>query len=103
MSSGSVSHAYLGASVGDGSATVGGDGHEAAVIQGVTAGAPADKAGLKAGDAVIAVNGQPVDGADSLVAQIRAMDPGTQVKLTVVRGGSSTDVTVSLAARPAGN
>jgi putative serine protease PepD len=66
----------------------------------VTEGAPAAAAGLRARDAVVAVDGRPLEGADALVAQIRALRPGTEVTLTVVRDGASRDVTVTLAARP---
>jgi putative serine protease PepD len=44
-----------------------------------------------------------VDGSDSLVAQIRAVHPGTAVALTIVRSGATQTITVTLAARPAGS
>ena len=54
----------------------------AAVVGSVSPGTPADKGGLKAKDSIIAVDGQPLEGADSLVAQVRAQHPGTTIKLT---------------------
>ena len=49
---------------------------------------PADKAGIKAGDYVIAINGEAVNqlGYSKAVKQMRG-DPGTKVKLTVIREG----------------
>ena len=101
ISSGTVKHAYLGITLADGTVTVDGAQREAAVVGSVSPGTPADKGGLKAKDSIIAVDGQPLEGADSLVAQVRAKDPGTTVKLTVVRDGQQKTVDLTLAARPA--
>ena len=73
----------------------------AAVIASVGSGTPADKAGLKDGDAIIAVDGEPVDGALSLVAQVRERTSGDKITLTVISGGQSKQVSVTLAGRPA--
>jgi putative serine protease PepD len=80
--------------------TLNGAQRDAAIIAQITSGAPADKAGLKEGDAVIAVDGEPVNGADSLVAQIRERGPGTTAKLTVVRDGQEKVISVVLGNRP---
>ena len=80
--------------------TLNGAQRDAAIISQVTGDAPADKAGLQQGDAVIAVDGEPVNGADSLVAQIRERSPGTTVKLTIVRDGQSKVISVVLGTRP---
>jgi putative serine protease PepD len=69
----------------------------------VTPGSAADKAGLKTGDAVVAVNGEALEGADSLVARVRALRPGTVVTMSVVRDGATTDIKVTLGERPADN
>ena len=73
----------------------------AAVLTNVVSGTPADKAGLQAGDAVIAVDGNSVDGALSLVAQVRERNVGDTVTLTVLRNGQSRDVDMTLVAKPA--
>jgi putative serine protease PepD len=101
IKTGKVQHAYLGVNLQDSSVTLDGARREAAVIQSVSGGTPAASAGLKAGDAVIAINGHAVDSANSLIGTIRATKPGTQVTLTIVRGGSGQDVKVTLAQRPA--
>ena len=86
----------------DGEVAVGGGAQRPAAVSGaVTSGGPAANAGLKADDAIVALNGQFIDGADSLVAQVRALHPGTSVTLTIVRGGQQQNIAVTLAVRPA--
>jgi putative serine protease PepD len=101
ITSGQVQHAYLGVSLADGTATLDGAERSAAVVGTVTSGGPAAKAGLQAKDAVIAVDGRPLEGADSLVAQVRAQRPGATIDLTVVRGGQQQTVHLTLGTRPA--
>lgn len=96
---GTVPHAYLGVTLGDGIAAESGAQRAAAVVGTVTAGTPAAKAGLRAKDAIIEINGTPVDGSDSLVAQVRALPPGTTIHLTLVRDGHQQSVTLTLAVR----
>jgi putative serine protease PepD len=100
ISKGSVAHSWLGVQLSDDTVTLNGAQRDAAVIAEITSGAPAAKAGLQQGDAVIAVDGEPVNGADSLVAQIRERAPGTTVKLTVVRSGQTKVLSVELGTRP---
>jgi putative serine protease PepD len=85
----------------DGTVSVGGAKRQAAVIQDVTSDGAAAAGGVKSGDAVIAFNGSIIDGSDSLVARIRALHPGTQVTLTVVRDGKQMNLKVTLGTRPA--
>jgi putative serine protease PepD len=99
---GTVEHAYLGVSLADGTVRVDGAQRRAATISAVTDGTPAADADLQAADAVIAVNGEPLDGAESLIARIRAARPGSSVELTVVRDGTARTVPVTLAVRPTG-
>jgi putative serine protease PepD len=101
IANGTVQHAYLGVTFTDGTATVDGTSRNAAIIAAVTAGSPAAKAGLQAKDAIVAINGQPLDDADSLIAQVRAMNPGATVSLTVATGGTTHTVSIALAAQPA--
>ena len=100
IKSGTAQHAYMGVSLGDGTATSDGATRQAATIQQVSSGGPSDKAGLRDGDAVVAIDGEAVSGADSLVAQIRERRPGATVELTVVRGGQTQKVTLTLGTRP---
>jgi serine protease Do len=63
-------------------------------ISGVTAGAPAERAGLQAEDTITAVNGKPVKNGDDLVNVISAIKPGTKVKLDYVRNGQQKEANV---------
>jgi putative serine protease PepD len=65
-------------------------------IRSVNAGSAAQKAGLKRGDVITAVNGEPISGSESLVATIRGHRPGDTVTLTVVSDGSRHQVKVTL-------
>lgn len=62
---------------------------------------PAAKAGIKAGDVITAVDGQPVTGPADLLAVLRSFNPGDKVTLTITNpnGGGSQDVTVTLGSR----
>jgi putative serine protease PepD len=67
-----------------------------ATVEKVTAGGPADKAGIKKGDVITAVNGVETEGSDAVIAAIRSHTPGQQVAVTVQRGGSSQTITATL-------
>jgi len=103
ITTGKARHAFLGVSSKDDFVPQGSAKRAAAVITAVASGAPADKAGLKVGDAIIAVDGDPVDGALSLVAQVREHTPGDKVTLKILNGGQTRDITVTLTDRPATN
>uniref|UniRef100_UPI001E616984 S1C family serine protease n=1 Tax=Kineosporia sp. R_H_3 TaxID=1961848 RepID=UPI001E616984 len=100
VKSGTAQHAWMGVSLSEGTATADGAQRQAAILQSVAADGPSAKAGLRTGDAVVAIDGEAVSGADSLVAQIRERKPGTTVSLTVVRDGSAQKVDVTLGTRP---
>ncbi len=65
---------------------------QGAVLRSVESGGPAAKAGLRPGDVITKVDGQVIDGSESLVATIRGHRPGESVEITFVRGGK-TDTT----------
>jgi serine protease Do len=66
----------------------------------VVAGSPAAKAGMQAGDIVVAVDGQPVDRDHDLSTRILPHEPGDTVVLSVLRNGKSMDVSVTLGTFP---
>ena len=68
----------------------------------IVAGSPAEKAGLKDGDIITAVDGQRVDAAHSLDDVLITHQPGTTVTITVLRAGQSIDLQLTLGTRPAG-
>jgi S1-C subfamily serine protease len=63
-------------------------------------GSPAQAAGLRIGDLILAVNGQPVNSGDDLAAALLTRAPGTQVTLQIVRGSSASTVRATLGERP---
>jgi putative serine protease PepD len=72
------------------------------LVQVVTAGSPAEQAGLRVGDLVVAIDGQAVATTGELGARIRSHQPGDKITLKVVRDGNETTITATLAQRPAG-
>jgi serine protease Do len=68
----------------------------------ITPDSPADKAGLKAGDIVLEIEGQTVDSEHPLDALLTSYAPGQVVKLTILRSGSQVEVSVTLGTRPEG-
>jgi putative serine protease PepD len=82
-------HAALGVQVSDA-------GSSGAKIGQVTSGSAADKAGLKSGDVVTAVDGTLVADASALRAAVRSHAPGDTVTVTYTRDGTSHKVTVAL-------
>jgi len=66
----------------------------------VKSGGAAQKAGLKAGDVITAVNGNSIASGDDLSRAIDAHKPGQQITVTYTRGGNEHTVTVTLGTRP---
>jgi putative serine protease PepD len=88
-----VPHAFLGVRSGD--APNGG-----AVVGTVSPGGPADKGGLREGDRVVSIGGQPVRSADDLSAAVNDHKPGEKVDIVVERGGERRTLTVTLGTQP---
>ncbi len=59
-------------------------------------GSPADEAGLEAGDAILAVNGEPVEDPRDLARTISTMEPGSVAEITVARDGEERTFAVEL-------
>ncbi|MEO7059162.1 MAG: trypsin-like peptidase domain-containing protein [Lapillicoccus sp.] len=100
IKTGTAQHAYLGVSSIDTTVTDSGSKRAAAMIRSVSAGTPAATAGLKANDAVVAINGAPIESSESLVATVHEFSVGNTVTVTVIRSGARQDIKVTLAARP---
>jgi regulator of sigma E protease len=66
-----------------------------AVVGKTLPGSPAEKAGLVAGDRIVAVDGAPVDDFAALVAKVQPR-PGSRLELTVERGGATRSVPVDV-------
>src|ERR1700676_727774 len=56
-------------------------------VSDVTAGSPAERAGIKVGDTIITVDGKAVKNGDDLVSNIASRKPGTKIALGFVRNG----------------
>ncbi|MDF7640842.1 trypsin-like peptidase domain-containing protein [Bifidobacterium sp. ESL0784] len=100
---GSVEHAMLGVTIKSANAESDGINRGGAQIttpstggSAVVKGSPADKAGLKDGDTVVAFNGQAVGSSSALLGYVRAASLGDKVKLTIVRDHKTMDVDVTL-------
>jgi putative serine protease PepD len=89
-------HAWLGISGPAAAAS----GEAPAIIQGVTAGGPAGDAGLRVGDAIVAVDGKPVTQFGDVIKAIDGARPGEEVDIKVRRDGGETTIKVTLGTRP---
>ena len=96
IDNGSVRHVALGITIKSSSVEADGVTRGCAQVQAVTDGGPASKAGVKAGDSIVAFNGKAVNNNYSLLGYVRASAMGDKVKLTVVRGGNTMDLEVTL-------
>lgn len=102
ISTGSVTHAYfgLGAVPIPPSAAAQAGVPEGLYVQTVTPGGPAATAGLRMGDVITKINGQPATSTVELQELTLTMKPGATVQLEYSRGGQSATATVTLGAEP---
>ncbi len=73
-----------------------------AIVSEADHGGPGDKAGLKSGDVITAIDGKKIEGSDDLTMDVISHAPGTTVALDVIRDGKPMTVKVTLAQRPGG-
>ncbi len=66
------------------------------IINAVTPGSPAERAGLKQGDVITAFNGAPIVDSNSLRNSVAGSAPGTEVSLTILRDGKEQQVRATL-------
>jgi serine protease Do len=72
-----------------------------ALVNDVTPGGPADKAGIKNGDVIRKVDGKTVPGSGQLTAMVTNMNPGAGVALDILRDGKAMTIHLTLGERPA--
>src|SRR5215510_3230819 len=105
-SSGSVSRGWLGVKIQnvdqDVAASLGLTDAKGALVTEVTTGSPAADAGLKNGDAILAVNGQNIDDSRDLARKIAALNPDSKVDVKILRGQKEQTVAVKLGKFPSG-
>jgi serine protease DegQ len=61
---------------------------------------PADNAGIKPGDIIVAVEGQSIKGTAELLKTVAALSPGDTVKVTVIRNKQEKSIPVKVGIRP---
>ena len=71
------------------------------LVTAVTAGSPADGAGVLVGDVLLEFDGHPVDSPDDLLQLLSGDSVGRAVPLRLLRGGEARDVSVTVATRAA--
>jgi len=71
-----------------------------AYVENVIDGSPAEKAGLKDGDVIVAFGGDVIRGPARLTEKIRATKPGDKVPMDVRRDGKSVKLQVEMGSRP---
>jgi S1-C subfamily serine protease len=116
---GKVTYAWMGVSLqtltNEVASAINQDTQGGALVEQVSPGSPAAKAGIKGGDQTITIQGQQftvggdviiradntgIKSADDLIAFLGTKKPGDTITLTVERGGKTQDVQVTLAERP---
>lgn len=70
------------------------------LISGVLEGGPAARGGVKPGDVLISVNGNPIKDVRGLLNQVAQINPGNQAKLTILRKGKEVELTTQIGKRP---
>ena len=74
--------------------------NEGAYVTYVASGSPAQKAGIKTGDIIVAADGQPVKTVDTLMAAIKKKSVGQKINLTYYSGNDKKSVDVSIEEKP---
>jgi serine protease Do len=70
---------------------------QGALVRGVESGAPADKAGIEAGDIILKFDGKPIEKSSDLPRLVGNTKPGSRAAVTVFRRGSQRELSVTVA------
>jgi serine protease Do len=101
---GRVSRGYIGVGLRDIDAdlqrSLGLSASQGAMIQDVTEGSPADRAGIRPYDVVVSFDEQTVRNDEQLIREISSRKPGSAARITVARDGREQSFTLKLAERP---
>jgi serine protease Do len=101
---GKVARGYLGIQVSDLNTKLakqfGAPDLSGALVEDVTDGSPADKAGLKQGDVVRSFDGQKIESKDRLTALVASKNPGQSVSIEILREGKAMTLKATLGTRP---
>jgi serine protease Do len=77
-------------------------GRRAVLVAGVERTGPAARGGLRAGDVVLAINGERTETSRTLIRSVAAVAPGQSVRLTVLREGRTQELSLQVGRRPLG-
>jgi len=102
IKNGRVPHGYLGVMVPSAEVAqrLGLPVADGAYVYSVTAGSPAEKAGIRKGDLITSIGRHPVHSSSDLRSQIAAIDTGSSVKVGLERGNDAVTVTAEIAEQP---
>ncbi|MGH8731828.1 MAG: Do family serine endopeptidase [Burkholderiales bacterium] len=104
VGTGSVTRGWIGVEVQDISAELAESfrlsGTNGTLISGVLRGGPADRAGVKAGDILVAVESSPVVDSTNMLNLIAALEPGKQASLKILRNHAEMLIEVNVGKRP---
>jgi S1-C subfamily serine protease len=104
LEDGRAEHAYLGVQLAEVTAQVaeslGLANARGALVLDAVRGGPADRAGLRPGDVIVAIDGSGVDSVEELLAGLRRHRPGDRVTLRIIRDRQQRDIQVTVANRP---
>ncbi len=73
---------------------------EGAIINGVLSGGPADKAGVKPGDVLIAIDGKPIADPQGVLNAVTGIAPGSKATMKMKRKGQDLELAVAVGRRP---
>lgn len=104
INKGSVTRGWLGVQIQgiskDIAQSLGLKGTKGTLVAGVNKGSPAQKAGLKTGDAIIRINTQTVKGPRDLALQIANVKPGETLDIGIIRKGKEQQIKVKIGKMP---
>jgi serine protease Do len=100
IKTGSVHHGYLGIAMNDVTPENASffklKDADGAIVSQVTSGSPADKAGLKSGDVIRQLNGQPIINGSALQVAVSETAPGTGISLGILRDGTPQTISIKV-------
>jgi serine protease DegQ len=104
LDDGEATHAFLGIQPAPVTAAIaerfGLERSEGVLVLDLSAGGPAQEAGVEPGDVIVAIGGADVDTVEDFLAALRGVEPGEQVPVTVVRGTDEQVLEIEIGQRP---
>ncbi len=106
INDGAVTRGWLGVQIqsvtDDIAESLGLDKAQGAIVSAPQRGSPADKAGIKAGDVIVAVDGKDIKGPKELAKLIASYSPKEKAAISVWRNGGAKEIVVELGTLPSG-